>query len=552
MASQPLARAAIPLLLFALIYLLPLGERPLFWPDEFRYAEIPREMLASGDWVVPRLNGLRYFEKPPLGYWLTATSIAAFGENAFAVRLPSALAAGGSALLVFLLLRCFAAAPAAAGLGALVLLTSLLPYLVGIYNVLDGPLGLWLTAALTAFYFAYRAEGALRRHLLLALFGAACGLAFLTKGFLAFAVPVAVIVPFLLWEGRWRMLFSWFWMPIAVAALVALPWALAVHAREPDYWHYFFWVEHIQRFSGDEAQHVEPFWFYVPVLMAGALPWTLAWPAAIAGLRHRPPDSLLRYAALWVAMPLLFYSASRGKLPTYALTCLPGLALLTALGLERYTASGGGALMRFAAWAGAALFAGLGLFLWLQPFVRPADPLFAAGESAKLWWLVAACAAGALLFAGAARATPALRPVLFAVAPGALLLALHSNLPSRVLDIKAAEPHLRAFAAEVDPRAVLVADGSVFHAVAWVFRRDDVYLLEKGELDYGLGYADAAGRHVPLSRLGGFLAQQGDMPVAVFRKLDPREPADKGRPEGAGRVSQAGRFALWYRPGAGP
>ena len=552
MAPDALARPAIPLLFFALLYLLPLNERPLFWPDEFRYAEIPREVLASGDWVVPRLNGLRYFEKPPLGYWLTATSMAVFGETPFAARLPSALAAGASALLVFLLLRRFAPGGSTAGLGALVLLTSLLPYLLGIYSVLDGPLGLWLTAALTAFYFAYRADGALQRHLLLALFGAACGLAFLTKGFLAFAVPVAVIVPFLLWEGRWRVLFSWFWMPIVVAALVALPWALAVHAREPDYWSYFFWVEHIQRFSGDDAQHAEPFWFYLPVLFAGALPWSLAWPAAVAGLRRHPRDSLLRYAVLWVAMPLLFYSVSRGKLPTYVLPCLPGLALLAALGLQRQADSGRDGLMQFGAWAGAALFLVVGLVLWLQPVVRPADPLFGAAEAIKLWWLLAASALGVLLFVWAARARPGHRLVLFAAAPVALLLALQSNLPAKVLDIKAPEPYLRGWAAQIDPHAVLVADGSLFHAVAWVFRRDDVHLLQKGELAYGLSYPDAAGRHVPLARLGAFLAEQAGRPVAVFRKLDPKEPADVDRPEGASRVSQGGRFALWYWPAAVP
>jgi 4-amino-4-deoxy-L-arabinose transferase len=548
MAPESLARSAIPLLLFALLYLLPLGERPLFWPDEFRYAEIPREMLASGDWVVPRLNGLRYFEKPPLGYWLTATSLAVFGENPFAVRLPSALAAGGSALLVFLLLRRFGPGGPTASLSALVLLTSLLPFLLGVYSVLDGPLGLWLTGALVAFYFAYRAEDAVRRHVMLALFGAACGLAFLTKGFLAFAVPVAVIVPFLLWEGRWRALFTWFWMPIAVAGLVALPWALAVHAREPDFWHYFFWVEHIQRFSGDDAQHAEPFWFYLPILIVGALPWTLAWPAAVAGLRGRPPDSLQRYAVLWVVMPLLFYSASRGKLPTYVQTCLPGLALLTALGLQRYLDSGRDRLVRLGAWGGAALLLVLGLAFGLVTVLRPADPLFGAGESAKLWWLLAACALGALLFFRAVRAPPSVKAMLFAAAPAALFVALQYNLPSRVLDIKAPERQVREWASQIPHDAVLVADVSLVHAVAWVFRRDDVHMLEKGELDYGLSYPDAAGRHVPLGRLGAFLAQQPDRPVAVFRKLDPKEPADRGKPEGGARVSQGGRFALWYWP----
>ena len=93
------------IVLFLLLYILPLGVRPIVIPDEARYCEIPREMLVSGDWVVPRLNGLRYFEKPVLGYWVTAASMALFGQNPFAARLPSAAATGLSALLLFLLVR---------------------------------------------------------------------------------------------------------------------------------------------------------------------------------------------------------------------------------------------------------------------------------------------------------------------------------------------------------------------------------------------------------------------------------------------------------------
>ena len=101
------------LALFAVAYLAPLGIRPLYETDEFRYAEIPREMLASGDWVVPRLDGMRYFEKPALGYWLTASSMALFGQNPFAVRLPVALSAGVTALALFLLVRRFSFAKGA-------------------------------------------------------------------------------------------------------------------------------------------------------------------------------------------------------------------------------------------------------------------------------------------------------------------------------------------------------------------------------------------------------------------------------------------------------
>ena len=97
--------AFLLLIFFLFSYILPLGTRDLFVPDETRYGEIAREMIAGGDWVVPHLNGVRYFEKPVLGYWVHALSILLFGENNFAVRFPSALAVGLSALFIFLAVR---------------------------------------------------------------------------------------------------------------------------------------------------------------------------------------------------------------------------------------------------------------------------------------------------------------------------------------------------------------------------------------------------------------------------------------------------------------
>ena len=108
--------------IFLLLYILPLGARPLFYPDETRYAEIPREMIASGDWVVPRINGLRYFEKPVLGYWLNATAMNLFGQNAFSLRFPSAISVGISALMVFLLLQRFAGGYSAGIIAAVVVI----------------------------------------------------------------------------------------------------------------------------------------------------------------------------------------------------------------------------------------------------------------------------------------------------------------------------------------------------------------------------------------------------------------------------------------------
>jgi len=253
---------------FLLLYILPLGARHLFVPDETRYAEIPREMISTGDWIVPHLNGLRYFEKPPLGYWVHAGSILLFGETNFAVRLPSAMAVGLSALIVYLLVgrgfrnkteeNSWPAIPA-----ALVFLSCFGVMGIGNIAVLDNLFSFFLTGAIGAFYFASEAlPGSSREKRFLMLAGLSCGLAFLTKGFLALAVPVLVLAAYLVWQRRYRDLFRMSWLPVLTALLVVLPWGIRIHLREPDFWHFFFWNEHIRRFMADSAQHKESFWFF--------------------------------------------------------------------------------------------------------------------------------------------------------------------------------------------------------------------------------------------------------------------------------------------------
>jgi len=332
------------LALYLLIYIFALAGRPLFVPDESRYGEIPREMIANGDFVSPRLDGLRYFEKPVLGYWIHAASIRVLGQNRFALRLPSALAVGLSGLIIFFLLRLSGAGredESLPWLGAAVFFTTFEVMAVGTFTVLDSLLAFFLTACIAAFFLATEAAaGSSRERVFLVLAGIACGLAFLTKGFLALAVPVAAIGPYLLWEKRPRDLLRMAWLPFLVAVLVALPWSLAIHAREPDFWHYFFWVEHVKRFIARDAQHGEPFWFYLAAAPLLFLPWSFVLPAALVGVRRQLAGTgvrprLLRFALCWFVGPFVFFSAAHGKLLTYILPCFPPFALLLSLSLVR-------------------------------------------------------------------------------------------------------------------------------------------------------------------------------------------------------------------------
>ena len=161
---------------------------------------------------------------------------------------------------------------------------------------------------------------------------------FMTKGFLAFAVMALVIGPFLIWNGEWKRLFTLAWVPIIFAVLISLPWAILINEKAPDFWRYFFFVENYDRFfkAAKTTQfHEEPFWFFIPVIIIGMLPWAIQLPTAIIGywksqLFRKP---LYKYLGCWLIFQFIFFSASSGKLATYILPCMPALAILMASGL---------------------------------------------------------------------------------------------------------------------------------------------------------------------------------------------------------------------------
>jgi 4-amino-4-deoxy-L-arabinose transferase len=495
---------------FLLVYIVPLGVRPIMIPDEARYSEIPREMLVSGDWVVPHLDGMRYFEKPPLGYWLNCISMSVFGENAFAVRLPSAIAAGISAICIFLLVRRYTGKDFAGILAATVLLSCLLFFIVSTTNILDSVFSACVTAALTSFFFAYTEQHTQKKLLLLTICGVFCGLSFLAKGFLAFALPVVIIAPFALWERRlWQTLKGNSIVPLIVAAVVALPWCIMIHRREPDFWNYFFWTEHIKRFMSAEAQHSSPFWFYIPIFIGGTMPWTVVLPAVAKWVRSRGiNDSLFRFCICWLVFCFLFFSASKGKLPTYILPCLPPFAVIVTLGLLRYLELETKARRDFsgAAWVSAIIAGGFVIALATNQITGLPERLYGKGELWSCGLALAAFVAWGVFSVLAARATDVCRKLVFyCFAPVLVLFCIPFIMPDKLKEGKAPGNFLLANISRVGPDDILIADGSMVHAVCWFYKRNDVFVLTAGELEYGLGYADSSHRLVPLHTLGEFI-----------------------------------------------
>lgn len=484
--------------LYVLLYIVPLGVRPMVIPDETRYAEISREMLDTGDWIVPKLDGLRYFEKPILGHWLNAASQYLLGQDAFAVRISSALAVGFSALAVFLLVYRFAGGSLAGLLAAATFLTCLEVFAIGTFCVLDSMFSLFITATMVAFYFAWMESISRKKYVLLILSGIFCGLAFLTKGFLAFTLPMLVILPLTIWEGRWKEMPALCLIPLATAVLVALPWSVAIYFRENDFWHYFLLTEHIERFfSPNGEEHSEPFWFFIPMLAGGALPWTTVFPLVIAGLKKMQLNApFLRFLLCWLIFPFLFFSVCRGKLGTYILPCYPPLAILTAVGLLKYLAVGRVQALSRCLRNSAAVLLIIAAALILIHTVIPSLRIYDHSEVWKCVIVVTGIITYALLLLFA-RDTENLQKklILWYLGPVLLMFVSHFVWPNRFVYKKTPNEFLMDNASRVHPDTVLFSDNYLTPSVCWCYKRTDVLLIDRGgELTYGLGYDDSKQR----------------------------------------------------------
>lgn len=329
------------ILLFVALSLVGLGIRPLVVPDEPRYGIIPAEMVETGNWFALRMAGFVYYEKPPLGYWFTAASLSAFGHNAFAIRLPSAIATLIAAFIVAWMAVRITGRRDDGPLAFMVQTTTLAPLIFGSVALLDPPFAALVSLSMGALYCGSINLGRVRAGWL-ALAGVAAGLAFLTKGLLAFAIPGISALLFLAWERRWKEMITMPWIPLGATAIIIAPFAWMIHRAEPGFWNYFIVVEHFRRIARpDSNQHPEPWWFFIALFPICAMIWTLAWPNAWKGLRDAGEwRTGIRFMISWIAGPIALLSLSSGKLPTYLLPIFPPVAVLVALGLRRAHFSG--------------------------------------------------------------------------------------------------------------------------------------------------------------------------------------------------------------------
>lgn len=376
------------LLVLAVAWFGPLDYRKLVKPDEGRYAEIPREMAVTGDWVTPRLNGLKYFEKPALQYWATAAAYEAFGEHEWTVRLWPALTGFlGILLAAYTGRRLFG--PERGWLAGAILGSSLLWDGIGHIATLDMGLSFFMEGALCGFLLANQPDTNEREARNWMLFTWAM-LAFgtLSKGIVApvLAGGSLVFYSILAWDfSPWRRLYLV--RGLALFLAIAAPWFVIVSQKNPEFFHFFFIHEHFERFLTKSHARYHPWWYFVPVLVLGILPWLTFLPQAMARGWRRVGGGFQtrRFLLVWAVLIYLFFTKSDSKLPSYILPMFPALALLLADWLaEARPRVVAGHLMVLAVVAGAGIVA--------APMIReaanPEQPLVMM-EAYGLWIAVA-------------------------------------------------------------------------------------------------------------------------------------------------------------------
>jgi len=322
----------------AFLFFYGMGSFGLIGADEPRYAQVAREMLEHRDWITPTLAGHVWLEKPPLYYWQAMLAYSVLGVSDVAARVPSAIDATLLVVAVYLFFRRFrrgAEVDAA-------LITASCAGIIGYARAASMDMALTATFAIGMLaWWAWRESG---KKMYLAIFYASMALGMLAKGPVAPFLAAAIIVLFAAVIREWRLILKTAWLPgIALFCVMALPWYVAVQLRNPQFFREFILEHNLARFSSNLYHHPEPFWYYVPVILIGLVPWTVfviaafaqtvrVWWAERKSLPAEPDFEFqcTLFTSLWLIVPVAFFSISQSKLPGYILPAIPAGALLLA------------------------------------------------------------------------------------------------------------------------------------------------------------------------------------------------------------------------------
>jgi len=322
------------------LFFIMLGARSLFVPDEGRYAEIAREMVASGNYVTPYLNEIKYFEKPVLFYWLEAAAIHLGGLNLWAIRSVNALLALLGCILTYCTARTLYNRTTGL-LSALILGTSTLYFVMTHMVSLDLPVTIFISMTLFAFILGIQHPPGHTRRLFLWTASIAAACAVLTKGLIGIVFPIMIITTWIALMGEWRLL-SKLYIPscLLIFLLVAAPWHILVGQRNPEFFYFYFIKQHFLRYTTMKVGHYQPAWFFIPNVIIGFFPWIVFLPQALSKAlpstwHLRRNNKLEIFFLIWAMLIFIFFSFSKSKLIPYILPIFPPLAILTARYLQQ-------------------------------------------------------------------------------------------------------------------------------------------------------------------------------------------------------------------------
>lgn len=470
-------------LAFLLFYFSALGTMPLMEPDEARYAEIPREMLVSGDFVTPHLNGVVYLEKPPLFYWGNALALRLLGESEFAARSFTALVSVAGILLTFWMGS--ALSSRRTGLfSAITLSTSVYYYVIGRLNTSDMTLAVALLLAIFPAYLYCSGKRESRGFLHLSY--AAAGVAFLTKGLVGVVFPPAVLLCWLVFSRRRREFRRAFSLSgILLLLAIVLPWLVIVQRRNPDFIWFFFMHEQFLRFTTAVHHHSGPLWYFLPVVLAGFIPWIVFLRRMFLAARDSAekflPSEDLIFLLSWILFIFLFFSVSRSKLPTYVASIFPPLAVLFGRGLDLWVDREDGTKRCRSPLALAALLAAA--IFWGPSFSRHPVDLSEWSKATALPILILLSWGGMALFL---RRLGAFRVVLLSF----LLLALFfTSLNRPAADYlggyKSVKRLAQALSSSLQPGDVVAQYDTFKQGIPFYTKRRTILVDEVGELEFG-------------------------------------------------------------------
>ncbi len=308
------------------LFFLFLGSRPLFVPDEGRYAEIAREMIANSDYITPTLNNIIYFEKPALFYWLVAASYKLAGISIWSARAVNALLGLFGCIMTYCTARILYNRLTGL-LAALIQSTCLLYFIMAHMVSLDLPVTVFLSATLYSFLLGNQ----LKQYRYFYLAALCAALAVLTKGLIGIVFPGLIIGAYTLLTHQWKQIKHWC-LPSALLLflIVVTPWHILVQLKHPQFLHFYFIEQHFLRYTDQSIGHYEPIWFFIPYLLLGLLPWVIFLPQTLFTTIRDKKNNINTFFFLWATIVFLFFSFSKSKLIPYILPIFPALSILIA------------------------------------------------------------------------------------------------------------------------------------------------------------------------------------------------------------------------------